>query len=58
MRAGRFTRLEHIRVPVTLGARQSDTEMVEITGGIAAGDVLIVGSAKNVTAGTAVTVLK
>jgi membrane fusion protein, multidrug efflux system len=46
------------RVPVTLGARQPDTEMVEITSGITTGDVLIVGSAKNVTAGTPITVLK
>jgi membrane fusion protein (multidrug efflux system) len=46
------------RVPVTLGVRQPETEDVEVTAGIAAGDVLIVGSAKNVTDGTAVNVVQ
>ena len=46
------------RVPVTLGVRQPETEDVEIAEGIAAGDVLIVGSAKNVAGGTAITVIK
>ena len=40
------------RVAVELGIRQLDTEQVEVTRGIASGDVLIVGSAKGVAAGT------
>jgi hypothetical protein len=31
---------------------------VEVTSGVAAGDVLVVGSAKNVTSGTAITIVK
>jgi multidrug efflux pump subunit AcrA (membrane-fusion protein) len=46
------------RVPVVLGDRQSTTEQVEITSGVAAGDTLIVGSAKGVAAGTPVEVIK
>ncbi|TAK12918.1 MAG: efflux RND transporter periplasmic adaptor subunit [Acidobacteria bacterium] len=46
------------RVAVTIGLRQSDTETVEITKGIAAGDVVILGSSKAVTPGTAVNVVK
>jgi hypothetical protein len=45
-------------IPVTLGARQAQTEKVEITGGVAAGDVLIVGSARNVAQGTPVRIVK
>lgn len=45
-------------VPVTLGARQMDTEMVEITDGLRAGDVLIVGSAKNVASGTPIRIVR
>jgi membrane fusion protein (multidrug efflux system) len=45
-------------VPVTLGARQAQTEKVEITEGVAAGDVLIVGSARNVAQGTPVRIVK
>ena len=44
------------RVPVTLGARQADTEEVEIVSGVAAGDVLITGSAMSVSPGTPVAV--
>ncbi len=46
------------RVAVQLGPRQPETESVEITGGLSAGDVLVVGSAKGMTAGTPVTVVK
>jgi RND family efflux transporter MFP subunit len=46
------------RVPVTLGARQTERELVEITSGVAAGDVLITGSAKGVATGTAVRVVR
>jgi RND family efflux transporter MFP subunit len=46
------------RVNVTLGARQPQTEMVEIASGVNAGDVLIVGSAKAVAPGTLVTITK
>lgn len=55
------TRISHDkaeRVNVQIGLRQSDTEMVEITQGIAAGDVVILGSSKSVTPGTAVSVVK
>lgn len=45
-------------VPVTLGTRQVETEMVEITDGIKAGDVLIVGSAKNVASGTPIRIVQ
>jgi RND family efflux transporter MFP subunit len=46
------------RVPVELGIRKLDTEQVEITRGVAAGDLLIVGSARNVAPGTPVHVTK
>jgi membrane fusion protein (multidrug efflux system) len=46
------------RVAVELGIRQLDTEQVEITNGVAAGDVLIVGSAKGVAPGTPVNVVQ
>jgi membrane fusion protein (multidrug efflux system) len=46
------------RVNVTLGVRQTDTETIEITSGLAAGDVVILGSSKAVTPGTAVNVVK
>jgi len=46
------------RVPVELGLRQADTERVEITGGLDAGDVVIRGSAKAVAPGTPVEVVK
>ena len=46
------------RVTVTIGLRQSDNETVEITKGIAAGDVVILGSSKAVTPGTAVSVVR
>jgi RND family efflux transporter MFP subunit len=46
------------RVPVTLGARQTDTEQVEITKGVAEGDVLIVGSAMGLADGTPVEVAR
>ncbi len=40
--------------PVTIGLRQAETERVEILNGVAAGDVLIVGSARGVADGTPV----
>lgn len=40
------------RVPVTLGLRDDQTERVEITSGVAAGDRLLVGSARAITPGT------
>lgn len=46
------------RVPVELGLRQAETEMVEITKGLSAGDVVIRGSAKAIAAGTPVEVVK
>jgi multidrug efflux pump subunit AcrA (membrane-fusion protein) len=45
------------RVPVSLGVRRTDTERIEITDGIAAGDTVVVGSARTVAHGTAVTVI-
>ncbi len=45
------------RVPVTLGVREGTTERVEVTSGVQLGDVLIVGSSKNVPAGTPVKVV-
>ena len=45
-------------VPVTLGTRQVETEMIEITEGLKAGDVLIVGSAKNVPSGTPIRIVQ
>jgi RND family efflux transporter MFP subunit len=46
------------RVAVQLGPRQPETESVEITSGLTAGDVLVVGSAKGMANGTPVTVVK
>jgi multidrug efflux pump subunit AcrA (membrane-fusion protein) len=46
------------KVEVGVGIRQSNPEQVEITSGLSAGDVVIVGSAKNMAAGTAVAVVK
>ena len=46
------------RVPVELGLRQADTEQVEITKGLEAGDIVIRGSAKSVAPGTLVEVVK
>jgi RND family efflux transporter MFP subunit len=44
------------RVPVTLGARNAETDRVEITSGISAGDTLLVGAALGTTPGTRVEV--
>lgn len=44
------------RVAVTLGLRDADDDTVEITGGVAAGDTLLVGAALGTTPGTRVTV--
>jgi len=52
----RLTNGKAERVPVTLGVRDSDSDRVEITGGIAAGDTLLVGAALGTTPGTRVTV--
>jgi RND family efflux transporter MFP subunit len=46
------------RVTVEIGARQSETETIEIIKGINAGDVVILGSSKAVTPGTSVNVVK
>ena len=46
------------RVAVELGLRQADTERIEITKSIAAGDVVILGSAKGVAPGTPIAVVK
>ena len=52
----RFAHDKAERVNVTLGPRQADTETVEIASGVAAGDVLVIGSAKGIPTGTAVKV--
>lgn len=44
------------RVAVTLGVRDAETDRVEITGGVNAGDTLLVGAALGTTPGTRVTV--
>jgi hypothetical protein len=44
------------RVTVTLGARQSDTERVEVLEGVKEGDLLILGSAMGLASGTPVQV--
>jgi RND family efflux transporter MFP subunit len=46
------------RVTVTLGPKKMETEQVEITNNVSAGDVLIVGSAKNLASGTPVKIVK
>jgi RND family efflux transporter MFP subunit len=46
------------RVVVSLGVRQTETEEVEVLDGVAAGDVLIVGSAMGVAPGTRVAVVE
>lgn len=46
------------RVSVTLGVRQPETETVEVTAGLTVGDVLVVGSARNIPNGTPVRVVK
>lgn len=46
------------RVPVELGVRRLETEDVEITQGVAEGDVLVVGSAKGIAPGTSVDVVE
>lgn len=45
------------RVPVSLGLRQSEAELVEITNGIADGDVVILGAARTLSSGTPVRVV-
>lgn len=42
------------RAVVTLGVRQPATETIEVTSGLSAGDVLVIGSAKNVANGAPV----
>jgi RND family efflux transporter MFP subunit len=46
------------RVAVELGLRQAETEQVEIVTPLAAGDVVILGSAKGVAPGTPIAVVK
>lgn len=45
------------RVPVTLGLRQSEAELVEVLSGIAEGDVVILGAARTLAPGTPVRVV-
>jgi membrane fusion protein, multidrug efflux system len=45
------------RVNVELGLKQTETEQVEIIKGVSAGDLLIVGSAKGVAAGTPISIV-
>lgn len=45
-------------VTVTLGARQIETETIEITDGVSVGDVLILGSARNVVPGTPIRIVQ
>lgn len=54
----RITNGKAERVTVTLGVRQTDNETIEIIKGVAVGDVVILGSSKAVTPGTAVNVVK
>lgn len=42
------------RATVTLGVRQPETEQVEVTEGLTPGDVLVVGSVRNIAPGTPV----
>jgi membrane fusion protein, multidrug efflux system len=44
------------RVPVTLGTRNTETERVEVAGGLSAGDTILVGAAVTTTPGTPVRV--
>lgn len=44
------------RVAVTLGARDPETDRVEVVSGVAAGDTLLIGAAVGTTPGTPVTV--
>jgi RND family efflux transporter MFP subunit len=46
------------RVNVQLGLRQAETELIEITSGLNAGDIVILGSSRGVTPGTPVSVVK
>ncbi len=46
------------RVQVELGVRQAETEQVEITSGVNAGDVLVLGSAMGIPNGTPVAIAK
>jgi RND family efflux transporter MFP subunit len=43
------------RVPVELGITDEESERVEVLGGLAAGDVLLVGAARGITPGSRVT---
>jgi membrane fusion protein, multidrug efflux system len=49
-------RAEH--VGIALGIRESATERVEVTSGVAAGDILVVGSARNLANGAPVVLAK
>jgi RND family efflux transporter MFP subunit len=46
------------RVEVTLGGREAGTEQVEITKGLSVGDLVIVGSVKNIQSGTPVKITR
>ena len=45
-------------VPVRLGVRDEEAELVEVLAGLAAGDTLLLGSAQGVTAGSRIQVLQ
>jgi RND family efflux transporter MFP subunit len=53
LKRGRVT-----EVPVRLGVRDEEAELVEVLAGIAAGDTLLLGSAQGVTAGSRIQVLQ
>jgi hypothetical protein len=44
------------RVAVKLASRDPDTDMVEVTSGLAAGDTILVGAAQGLTEGTRIRV--
>ena len=44
------------RVPVTVGVRDQERDVVEITAGLAEGDTVLVGAVKSLTPGTLVEV--
>ena len=45
-------------MPVRLGVRDDEAELVEVLAGVAAGDTLLLGSAQGVTAGSRIQVLQ
>ena len=45
------------RVPVVIGVRDAESDRAEVTGGLAAGDTVLIGAAQGLTSGTKVRVL-